>query len=917
MPRTFIVLLASAALVVAVGAAHGQLACEDPQLVELTAGVADNFAPPTEPASPSAELQAFLGAGPAPVFDHSTTNRTFGHTFTGIPTGVVAAQLTIRLRSLGEISDNDSLSLELLPGATFRWSQRISVLANDPWDSNGDQATLVLDLENLSPSPSNGVTNVLSALADGDLDVYVQDDTTVDFMTLRITHCPPPPPCATPPWSMVGWWPLDETSGTTAADVAANNDGIHTNGPVPAAGWVAGALSFDGVDDFVSVPDNSLLDIGTKGLTIDAWVFADKDTLIKPIVDKMDLATGAGYSLSLVAGNAMTFAWGDASGFTFTHSSSGTPIGNPAVPVGVWTHVAVTLERGDPAGGRFYINGALVNTFNGALKPGSFASAAPLRIGAGGIFNNGFFDGLIDELEVFERALDGSEIQALFEAGHAGKCKTSVHVGWDTDFCAGQSTAIVEPEVCNNSAVPQSYLVSFTGLAAAVLGCQVDGPTGFQIQPPATLPLLVPPQSCRSFDVRVNRPAFTANGDQSCFRVTAQSTATGQSVSADGSVWDQRDFCVVCERPEVVDIPVGRALPIPFDVTNTSGATRTLRYQFSAMASDRNPANQAVSLNGLPPGTAVDGEVTIPAGQSRTVAVEASMASFQSIGTHDLLLSDRDNGSVLESTGLRSFATGCTPNATTLCLNAGRVRVNVAWKDFVGNTGLGQAVALTNDTGYFWFFSPTNVELVLKVLDGRPINDHFWVFYGALSTVEYVITVTDTETGASKTFVNPSGNLASVADVEALPGSALAGLAADHEPSVAAAEAWSDFADTLADLGKAGTCASSPTGLCLNDNRFRVEVQWKDFAGNTGTGQAVPLTSDTGYFWFFGADNVELILKILDGTPLNQHWWVFYGALSSVEYKITVTDTMTGAVKTYENPSGNLGSVADTNAFPE
>jgi hypothetical protein len=113
----------------------------------------------------------------------------------------------------------------------------------------------------------------------------------------------------------------------------------------------------------------------------------------------------------------------------------------------------------------------------------------------------------------------------------------------------------------------------------------------------------------------------------------------------------------------------------------------------------------------------------------------------------------------------------------------------------------------------------------------------------------------------------------------------------------------------------AGTCDGSLTALCLNDSRFRVTVAWEDFSGNTGAGQAVGLTDDTGYFWFFGVENVELVVKVLDGRPVNNHFWVFYGALSSVEYTITVTDTATGAVRTYRNPSGTLASFADTQAF--
>jgi len=55
---------------------------------------------------------------------------------------------------------------------------------------------------------------------------------------------------------------------------------------------------------------------------------------------------------------------------------------------------------------------------------------------------------------------------------------------------------------------------------------------------------------------------------------------------------------------------------------------------------------------------------------------------------------------------------------------------------------------------------------------------------------------------------------------------------------------------------------------------------------------------------------------VLDGRGLNGKFWLFYGALSNVEYTLTVTDTQTGAVKTYKNPSGQFGSVGDTAAFP-
>ena len=79
----------------------------------------------------------------------------------------------------------------------------------------------------------------------------------------------------------------------------------------------------------------------------------------------------------------------------------------------------------------------------------------------------------------------------------------------------------------------------------------------------------------------------------------------------------------------------------------------------------------------------------------------------------------------------------------------------------------------------------------------------------------------------------------------------------------------------------------------------------------------MPLTDETGTFWFFDSSNVELLVKVLDGRPLNGHHWVFYASRTDVEFDLTVTDTATGAQRVYHNPAGTLASRADTEAFPE
>ena len=133
---------------------------------------------------------------------------------------------------------------------------------------------------------------------------------------------------------------------------------------------------------------------------------------------------------------------------------------------------------------------------------------------------------------------------------------------------------------------------------------------------------------------------------------------------------------------------------------------------------------------------------------------------------------ERPPDMVFEVSGLETTTGGsCQVTATSLCLNQGRFRVSVQYRTAQGATGHGQAVALTGDTGYFTFFDAANVEIVLKVLDGRALNGQFWVYYGALTDVEYTVTVEDSRTGFRKTYFNPLGNLASIGDTAALPGS--------------------------------------------------------------------------------------------------------------------------------------------------
>lgn len=111
-------------------------------------------------------------------------------------------------------------------------------------------------------------------------------------------------------------------------------------------------------------------------------------------------------------------------------------------------------------------------------------------------------------------------------------------------------------------------------------------------------------------------------------------------------------------------------------------------------------------------------------------------------------------------------------------------------------------------------------------------------------------------------------------------------------------------------------CDPSSAVLCLGDRRFRLDVTWRDFTGRTGTGTAVPLSEESGLFWFFSAANLEMLVKVLDGCSNNGHHWVFAAATTNVEYTLTVLDTATGATAVYSNPLGRSSpAVTDTVAL--
>lgn len=117
----------------------------------------------------------------------------------------------------------------------------------------------------------------------------------------------------------------------------------------------------------------------------------------------------------------------------------------------------------------------------------------------------------------------------------------------------------------------------------------------------------------------------------------------------------------------------------------------------------------------------------------------------------------------------------------------------------------------------------------------------------------------------------------------------------------------------------AASCHSDQATLCLQDNRYAVTVEWSTIDGDSGSGRVAGAgTADSGLFYFFDADNWEMLVKVLDGCGVNGHHWVFAASATDVGLDLKVTDTQTGFSRRYTKDPGEAArAINDVGAFPD
>lgn len=219
--------------------------------------------------------------------------------------------------------------------------------------------------------------------------------------------------CAAPPSGMIAWWGGDDN----ALDTAGGNNGTLTGGATYALGKVGQAFSLDDAEAHVSLPDF----LPPDDITVDAWIYISS-TFRDGVASIWGVGNAVGMEASVLwvsRQNMNNLNWD----ISTTASDRFVWQGSYSFQTDQWYHVALTQTGGPVAQPVMYVNGAVIPV-TASMAGGTPAhKKQPMGIGSYGGFTGQYsFTGLIDEVEIFSRALSADEIAAVYNAGSAGKC---------------------------------------------------------------------------------------------------------------------------------------------------------------------------------------------------------------------------------------------------------------------------------------------------------------------------------------------------------------------------------------------------------------------------------------------------------------------------------------------------------------
>ena len=308
----------------------------------------------------------------------------------------------------GEASDNAAIFSTTDYDITnrSRTTAQVAWLNVPAWPTVGATVTtpdLSAIVQEIVDRPGWGKGNAMVFMADatGLRVARTYEDTPTDAAILRVSYCSSEPPSNL---SAIAHWKLDETSGATAVDSAGGHDGVLSNGPLwDTSGQIDGALDFDGFDDRVVVSHDPALSI-TDELTMMAWVNARSTFATYRILSKEQTGQNDGYWMAISGGTVFVSIGGQFYWYDLFASPN------------QWYHIVVTYSDalGEVA---IYVDGSLVTTDIASFPLN--ANTADVIIG-GNWEGNKQWDGLLDDVRIYNYALSATEITDIYAEGLGG-----------------------------------------------------------------------------------------------------------------------------------------------------------------------------------------------------------------------------------------------------------------------------------------------------------------------------------------------------------------------------------------------------------------------------------------------------------------------------------------------------------------
>jgi photosystem II stability/assembly factor-like uncharacterized protein len=238
----------------------------------------------------------------------------------------------------------------------------------------------------------------------------------------------------------------------------------------------------------------------------------------------------------------------------------------------------------------------------------------------------------------------------------------------------------------------------------------------------------------------------------------------------------------------------------------------------------------------------------------------------------------------------------CVPDPTRLCLVGARYALTLSARRHGSTTWVpSPAHSLGDRTGYFAFPAFTGdanlPEVLVKMLgEGALGPGGASVFYSSLTSLRYVLTVVDTKTGLQRSYYS-------------------------RTDAPFCGHADFPFPPATAGLSQRSGASAEAGDLSLLGGRFVATLSARHPRTGPATGQAVTLGNRSGYFSLpsVTGDSAlpEVLVKMVDHRSVSGHFWFFYSGLTGLDYTLTLRDTETGAVRTYDSPGTFCGD-ADT-----